>query len=236
MWLLKPAKRMLDALWTAGKLVVSGRQGFQRLYDVPERVLPSALLAGPALGEKETLRALLVRAVQARGALTARGIDDHYRHDGGTAKLKPHLSALCRDGVIREWGVADGGPPVYLPAECNPQEAEAPAAGILLSPFEKLLWDRAFTRRLFGFDHLIEVYKRPHERAYGYYVLPFLLGDRLVGRADLKAEREAGLLRVKAFHVECGVRRTARLVACFERAVARLARTLGMAPVQNADN
>ncbi len=125
---------------------------------------------------------------------------------------------------------------MYLPADCDPKAAEPPKGGVLLSPFENLLWDRTFTRRLFGFDHLIEVYKRQHERAYGYYVLPLLVGDRLVGRADLKAERDAGLLRVKAFHVETGVRRSAKLMASFESALMRLARALRLTPVVDATN
>jgi uncharacterized protein len=232
MWRLKPAKKMLDALWTAGDLVVCGRQGFQRLYDLPERVLSPSILEAPMPGEDETIRNLIVRAVHARGALTAGGILNHYCLGGTTAKISTHLAALCRGGEIREYAVADGGPPVYLPAVCDPLAAEPLAGGVLLSPFENLLWDRAFTRRVFGFDHLIEVYKREHQRAFGYYVLPFLVGDRLVGRTDLKAHREEGLLRVKAFHFEKGIRRTKMLAKCFERALARLARTLGLALVE----
>lgn len=231
MWRRKPAKRMLDALWTAGDLVVCGRQGFQRLYDLPERVLPAEVIAAPALGETATLRALIVRAVDSRGALTARGIVEHYRLTGGTARLRPHLAALCRSGAIAERAVADEGPPVYLPVPCDVGAAGPPASGVLLSPFENLLWDRDFTSRVFGFDHLIEIYKRAPERAYGYYVLPFLVGDRLVGRADIKANRREGTLHVKALHLEAGIRRRAGIDAHFERALARLARTVGLVAV-----
>lgn len=242
MWRLKPAKRMLDALWTAGELVVCGRQGFQRLYDLPERVIAAPVLAARVPAEQELMRRLIVRAVNARGALTAHGVVDHYRLRGGTARIAPHLAALCRDGEIREFAVSDGGPPVYLPAGCDPAAAEPSAGGVFLSPFDNLLWDRAFTRRLFGFDHLIEVYKRQHLRVYGYYVLPLLVGDRLVGRADLKAYRGAyrgahrgeGLLRVNALHLEPGVRRTAALASRLERALARLARALGLERVEHA--
>ena len=87
---------------------------------------------------------------------------------------------------------------------------------MLLCPFDNLMWDRPFLRRLFGFDHLIEVYKREHERVYGYYVLPLLVGDRLVGRADLKADRARGVLQIKRFTPEPGVRR--RLDEPLERA------------------
>ncbi|MFL5272649.1 MAG: winged helix-turn-helix domain-containing protein [Anaeromyxobacteraceae bacterium] len=234
MWRLKPAKRMLDALWTAGELVVAGRQGFQRLYDLPERVLPRAVLVAPEPTDDEAVRALVLRAVEGRGALTAHGVVDHYRFEGGTARVAPALAALCDAGVVREWAVADGGPPVYLPAACEPGAAEAPAGGVLLSPFENLLWDRDFTRRVLGFDHLIEVYKQQHQRVYGYYVLPFLLGDRVVGRLDLKARRDEGVLAVRAFHAEAGVRRTRRLAAALEGALARLARTIGLEAVEDA--
>jgi uncharacterized protein len=230
MWRRKPAKQMLDALWTAGELVVRARQGFQRLYDLPERVLPAAVLAAPVPSEKATLRALIVRAVNARGALTARGIVEHYRLSGGTARIRPHLAALCRAGALRELAVADDGAPVYVSAGCDIAAAEPPDCGVLLSPFENLLWDRDFTLRLFGFNHLIEIYKRAHERSYGYYVLPFLVGDRLVGRADLKVNRRDGSIEVKAFHREPGVKRSAKIDAHFERALKRLARTLGLAP------
>jgi uncharacterized protein YcaQ len=229
MWRRKPAKQMLDALWTAGKLLVCSRQGFQRLYDLPERILPAEVIAAPLLSDQETLRALIVRAVNARGALTARGIVEHYRLAGGTARLAPHLAALCRTGAIQERTVGDDGPPVYLPVPCDIGAADPPAGGVLLSPFENLLWDRAFTARVFGFNHVIEIYKRAHERAYGYYVLPLLVGDRLVGRADIKASRRDGTLHVKALHLEAGLGRRAGIDACFERALARLARTLGLA-------
>jgi uncharacterized protein YcaQ len=89
-----------------------------------------------------------------------------------------------------------------------------------------LLWDRDFTQRLFGFNHLIEIYKRAHERRYGYYVLPFLFGDRLVGRADLKTNRDAQAIEVRAFHLEPGVRRSGAIEASFARALKRLAQVL----------
>jgi uncharacterized protein YcaQ len=101
---------------------------------------------------------------------------------------------------------------------------------VLLSPFDNLLWDRPLLERLFGFRHVIEVYKRQHEREFGYYVLPLLAGDRIVGRADLKADRSAGLLYVKRFHREPGVR--GNVEAKLERAAARLARALGLEAVR----
>ncbi|HXF98684.1 MAG TPA: crosslink repair DNA glycosylase YcaQ family protein, partial [Gaiellaceae bacterium] len=103
-----------------------------------------------------------------------------------------------------------------------------PTAAVLVSPFDNLLWDRAFVRRVFRFEHVIEVYKPAPERRYGYYVLPFLWRDRLAGRVDLKAERREGALVVRALHLEPGVRRSAALEEALERALDRLRRVAGL--------
>jgi uncharacterized protein YcaQ len=97
----------------------------------------------------------------------------------------------------------------------------------LLCPFDNLMWDRTFLRRLFGFDHVIEVYKREPERVYGYYVLPLLAGDRFLGRADVKADRAEGVLRIKRFTPEPGVRRNSE--APLLQAATRVGRSLGLA-------
>jgi uncharacterized protein len=223
MWGWKPARRMLDALWTAGILVVASRHNFQRLYDLPERVLPAELLEAPVPSETEYLRWLVTRAVRARGALTESGIVEHARLRGGTAGIHPHVDALVADAVLERVAVDDGGPPVLVEAGAALDEAE-PTGSVLLSPFDNLLWDRPFARRILGFDHLIEVYKPAPQRQYGYYVLPLLHHDRIVGRADVKADRQAGALIVHAYHAERGFRSRVPL----ERAAARLARILGL--------
>ena len=129
-----------------------------------------------------------------------------------------------------ELEVEDGGAPVYVPPDAE-LDRPPPTAAVLLSPFDNLLWDRPFARRILGFDHLIEVYKPAPERRYGYYVLPFLRGDRIVGRADLKSERAEGRLVVKAFHREHGVRASGALDDALDRALLRLARTIGLEEV-----
>ena len=227
MWNWKPAKRVLDALWDRGDLSIAGRQGFQRLYDLTERVLPAAVLDAPELSFDEAIRALVERAVRARGALTESGIAEHYRLPGRMATVRPHVEALVDEGVLRRLAVDDGGAPVLVPADLPLAETVAPGA-TLLSPFDNLLWDRPFARRVFGFDHLMEIYKPAPQRVYGYYVLPLLRGDRFVGRVDLKSDRKAGVLRVLAFHREAGVRASAALDAAFERALERLARAAGL--------
>lgn len=235
MWNWKPAKAVLEALYDRGDLAIAGRRnGFQRLYDLPERVIPAEVLAQPEPSEDELLRALAVRAVRARGVLTVGGIVEHHRLPGGVARMAPHVEALVAAGELRRLSVDDGGPHVFVPGDLDLEAAlDAPLpGGVLLSPFDNLLWDRAFARRILAFDHVMEIYKPAPTRVYGYYVLPFLRGDRLVGRADLKADRPAGTLRVLAFHREPGVRPSAALDAALDRTLTRLAWTLGLERVE----
>ena len=226
MWNWKPEKRILEDLFAAGEVVVSGRDGFQRLYALPEQVIPREYLEAPAPSEAEFLRGYALRAVQGRGALTESGIAEHCRLAGGIKAMRPVVDALEADGLARRVAVDDGGAAVVVPAGATIDGA--PSGGVLLCPFDNLLWDRPFVERIFGFRHLIEVYKPAPQREYGYYVLPFLYGDRLVGRADLKSERGEGVLRLRAFHLEPKVRRSGALETALEKALARLARTLGL--------
>jgi uncharacterized protein len=227
MWNWKPAKEMLEALYSSGELAIAARAAFQRLYDLPERVIPRQQLDAPVPTEDEFRRGFALRAVRARGALTERGIAEHCRFRGGAAGVRPHVDALEREGLVRRVAVEDGGAPVVVPADAE-LDGSTPNGGVLISPFDNLLWDRYFLERVFGFRHVIEVYKRGHERVYGYYVLPFLYRDRLVGRADLKTDRAESTLIVRAFHLEPGVRSTKALEQAFGRALARLARTIGV--------
>jgi uncharacterized protein len=230
MWDWKPAKMVLEALWDRGVLAIAGRDGFQRRYELTERVVPREILDAPTPGEDETLRTFALLAVRARGALTEPAIREHWRLKGGRARLHHHVHALVEDGLLREVHADDGGPPFYVDAETELDGASAPPT--LLCPFDNLVWDRPLLERLFGFRHVIEVYKREHEREYGYYVLPLLAGDRLVGRADLKADRAEGVLHVRRFHRQPRVR--GNVAAKLERAAERLARVLGLAEVRHA--
>jgi uncharacterized protein len=224
MWNWKPAKIVLEALHSAGRLVIAGRDGFQRLYDLPERVLPASVnVNGKIPNDDEFVRWATMRGVEARGALTESAVAEMWRLPGGGARIRPHADALVADGTLRRLAVDDGKAPVLVPAGVEPGGAVPPA--LLLSPFDNLLWDRGFLKRTFGFEHVIEIYKREHERVYGYYVLPLLRRDRLVGRVDLKHERAEGVLRVKAFHPEPGVR--GDLDATLDLALIRLARVIG---------
>jgi len=228
MWARTPAKAVLEALWDRGVLVVAGRESFQRRYDLAERVIPRAILDAPTPDEDETLRTLALLAVRARGALTEPAIREHWRLKGGRVRLHRHVLALVDEGLLREVHVDDGGQPFYVDAEAELDGDPAPP--VLLCPFDNLLWDRPLAERLFGFRHVMEIYKREHEREYGYYVLPLLAGDRIVGRADLKAERAAGILHVRSFHPEPRVR--GNVEAKLGRAATRLARVLGLKEVR----
>ena len=226
MWNWKPEKRILEDLFAAGEVVVAGRDGFQRLYDLPERVIPREQLEAPVPSEEEFQRGYALRAVHGRGALTEAGIAEHCRFRGGAKAMRPVVDELVAAGLVRRVAVDDGGPPVIVPAEAELDGA--PAGAVLVCPFDNLVWDRAFLERIFGFTHVIEVYKPEPQRVYGYYVLPFLYRDRLVGRADLKSDRSEGVLRVRAFHLEPGVRRSGALETALEKALDRLARVLGL--------
>ncbi len=231
MWNWKPAKAMLERLWNTGALVTADRQGFQRLYDLPERVLPKTVLDAPTPSESERLRALTLKAVSARGALTEAGIVEHWRLKGGVARVRSTVDSLVADGLLERVQVIDGGASVVVRAG-EELDRPAPSAAVLLSPFDNLLWDRPFARRVLGFDHLIEVYKPEPQRVYGYYVLPFLWRDRIVGRADLKSDRASGTLLVKAFHRESGVRASGALDDAFDRALDRLRASIGLERVR----
>jgi uncharacterized protein len=228
MWSWKPAKMVLDALWDRGRLVIAGRRSFQRLYELPERVIPEDVLDAPTPTEDESLRTLALLAVTARGALTEPAIREHWRLRGGKARLHHHLLALVDEGTLRELQPGDGGASFFVAADAELGGDGAPP--VLVCPFDNLVWDRPLLERVFGFRHVIEVYKREPERLYGYYVLPLLAGDRFLGRADLKADRAEGVLRIRRFTPEPKIR--GNVDTKLERAALRLARTIGLERVE----
>jgi uncharacterized protein YcaQ len=228
MWNWKPAKMVLEALWNSGEIAIAGRvNGFQRLYDLPERVLPRAVLEAPPPDPQSRLRELVRRAVVARGALTDAGVANHWDLRGGAARIKPVADELVASGVLERLAL-EGTSATVLVLAGTDLDPPRPSAAVLLSPFDNLLWDRQFVRRVFDFEHVMEIFKRPGERVYGYYVLPFLWRDRIVGRVDLKTERREGTLVAKAVYVEPGVRRSGALDDALDRALDRLRRTIGL--------
>jgi uncharacterized protein YcaQ len=197
-WDWSAEKQALEWLFAAGEVTVAGRRGFERLYDVPERVLPAAVLNHPELTEADAQRGLLLHAVKALGVGTEKDIRDYFRQDPAPARLG--LAELLESGAIERVSVESWKQPAYaLPGIKIPRKVEASA---LLSPFDSLIWERARTERLFHFRYRLEIYTPQARRIYGYYVLPFLYNERIAARIDLRAERAPGRLAVHAVHEE----------------------------------
>ena len=200
-WGWGDGKRALEWLHWTGRLAAVRRPSFERVYDLPERVLPPDVLARPAVPEAEARKTLLVQAARSLGVATAADLADYHRQRIGA--VRPLLAELVEDGAlsparVEGWdGVAYADPAAHLPRRV--------AAAALVSPFDSLVWDRRRTERLFGFHLRLEIYTPAPKRRWGYYVLPFLLGDRLVGRVDLKADRRGGALLVHAAYGEAEV-------------------------------
>ena len=200
-WGWGEGKRALEWLHWTGRLAALRRPTFERLYDLPERVLPPDVLDRPAVPEGDARKALLVLAARSLGVATAADLADYHRQR--LTAVRPLLAELVEDGSLLEATVEGWNAPAYLhPGARVPRRAEAAA---LVSPFDSLVWDRRRTERLFAFHLRLEIYTPAHRRRFGYYVLPFLLGDRLVGRVDLKADRRAGALLVHGAYAEDGV-------------------------------
>lgn len=206
-WEWGDAKRRLEWLFWAGHITTATRRGgFERVYDLTERMIPAAILALPTPGKAEAHRALIERAARAMGVATAGDLRDYFRT--GVAETKAAIAALAEEGVLIPATVEGWRQPAWLHRDARPPRRIDARA--LLVPFDPLIWERDRTERLFGFRYRIEIYTPAEKRQYGYYVLPFLLGDRLVARVDLKADRQAGVLRVLSMHFEEGARADVR--------------------------
>ncbi|MEA3032116.1 MAG: uncharacterized protein QOH86_132, partial [Sphingomonadales bacterium] len=198
-WEWSAAKRILEWLFWAGKITTATRRGsFERVYDLPERVIPAAILALPTPAPEEAQRALLLRAARALGVATARDLRDYFRLSRADAGLR--LAELVEEGSLRPVRVEGWRDLAFLdPQARRPRRATGQA---LLAPFDPLIWERSRAERLFGLRYRLEIYTPAHKRVHGYYVLPFLLGDRIAARVDLKADRRSGALVVRAAHAE----------------------------------
>ena len=198
-WGWSDSKAALEFLFFAGRITTATRRNsFERVYDLPERVLPAAILALPTPSEADAHRALIERAARAHGIATAKDLRDYFRLSPGDAA--PRITELSEAGVLLPVTVKGWKQPAWLHSEARrPRRIEAQA---LLAPFDPLIWERSRTERLFGLRYRIEIYTPADKRVHGYYVLPFLLGERIVARVDLKADRQARMLRVQAAHAE----------------------------------
>jgi uncharacterized protein YcaQ len=197
-WDWSAEKMALEWLFAAGELTVAGRRGFERLYDLPARVLPADVLNHPEVSEDEAQRELLLHAVTALGVGTEKDLRDYFRQDPLPSRRA--LAELVEAGqlhTVRVQGWKQSG--FYLLDSKPPRKVPASA---LLSPFDSLIWERARTERLFDFRYRLEIYTPQAKRVYGYYVLPFLHHERIAARVDLRAERVLGRLAVHAVHEE----------------------------------
>jgi uncharacterized protein YcaQ len=209
-WDLKIAKKVASALWSSGELAIRERRNFQRTYDLAERVIPDAVRRS-SLPKRAGLEVLLLKALEGHGWATTGTLAATWRLVHCRKEVVSVLDRLVAEGKVAPCAL-DGSTGRDTPGWIRPQDRELAARlarvrpqrerGVLLSPFDPLLWDRQRVKRLFDFDQILEIFKPAPKRIYGYYCMPVLAGDRLVARFDLKADRKQGLLRVLSCRFE----------------------------------
>jgi hypothetical protein len=206
-WNWSEARKVLDYLYLVGDLAIGGRNAqFEPVYDLAERVLPPAVLSAPTPDVGEATKELVRRAARSHGVATTRCLTDYYRlqliKGAGTKAAQVAVDELVEDGELLPVSIEGWKRPAYLHRDAaRPRAVHARA---LLSPFDPVVWERERTEHVFDFHYRIEIYVPEPKRQYGYYVLPFLLGDQIVGRVDLKADRKNATLVVKAAYAEPG--------------------------------
>lgn len=198
-WGWSEGKRAMECLFWAGRLTTATRRGsFERVYDLPERVLPPEIFEAPTPDRADACRQLLAIAARAMGVATERDLRDYFRL--GLADARRGVAELVEDGTLTPVAVKGWDQPAYLwPHARRPRSVKGSA---LLSPFDNLIWFRERTERIFGVRVRLEIYTPAHKRTHGYYVLPFLQDEAITARVDLKADRKASKLLVLAAHAE----------------------------------
>jgi uncharacterized protein YcaQ len=216
-------KATLEHLYDAGLVAIAGRRGFERLYDITERIIPQTALDAPVPPREEAIKRLICLAAKAHGIGTFGDITGYFNIDGWRDRMPPGprwtwakqpkgrraqpsaqrlVCELLEEGRLLAASVQGWKEPTYLhPQASVPRNVDARA---FVTPFDSLVWERRRVKRLFDMSYTIEMYVPPAKRVYGYYVCPFLLGDTLVARCDLKADRARKILMVQSAFLEPG--------------------------------
>lgn len=225
-WGWADGKHVLEWFLMTGRATVAERRNFTRYYDITERVIPARYREAPAVPEEEARRTLLLRAAERLGVGTGKDLADYYRYR--FTECRPAIRDLVAEGRLVEVEIEGVSEPAYLhPGARLPRAVEARA---LLNPFDPMVWFRPRTEQIYGFHYRIEIYTPEPKRQFGYYVFPFLLGDQLVGRVDLKADRKAGVLRVPGAFLEEG-QDPARVAPHLAVELGEMARWLGLGEI-----
>lgn len=197
-WGWSNGKRAMEWLFWAGLITTRTRRGFERLYDIPERVLPRAVIETPTPTRADAQRELIRLAARALGVGTETDLRDYFRM--APQETRDRIAELVEEGELSPVEVKGWGKAAYLaPGARRPRRVKA---GALLSPFDSLVWRRERAERMFGFHYRIEIYVPAEKRKHGYYVLPWLHEDGIKARVDLKSDRQGGRLLVQGAHVE----------------------------------
>jgi len=225
-WGWSDGKRALEWLFWTGAITTVTRRKFERVYDLAERAIPQRWYAAPVPSAADSQRALIEHAARSLGVATMGDLADYFRLKLAVAKER--IAELVEERVLQPVRVEGWPPLAYMPVEI--QRSPNIAAHALLSPFDSLVWERDRTERLFDFHYRIEIYTPEHKRKHGYYVLPFLFGNELVARVDLKSDRPNATLRVIAVHAEPG-RMSDGTAVVLAGELQKLAQWLGLAKV-----